>query len=402
VVEGNMAVIREGLEATKKVVYDDQAFVRAEKKTARRTDRGVVLSASMSRADGVASASFLDREYFDDVVASHFRDGTIAEAPVLPGTGLFMPAGSAAWKDKGLFRRNFPEFVADLCIGCMDCALVCPDAAIPNSVHNIHDLLLNAIRQVELSEPQRESLRGQVSALSDAVREIYRRTKTATPFHQIVEDAAAGIAAGNALLQSNFGKLVGPDSLNPPDKRGGKADRGQVISCQPVVSGRDTPEVLQPVEGALDTPAQFIETLAEAERVVPVAAIGNDRLSPALVKFLAQFGAVVGFVAEHAVGWLHAADQTLRDRAIVRFASGQEDGEKAPFSICECMDLRVAPSARAANSLLLFPPFPPDAERCALMCVESIICVSVDRPCPASSRNKFSQMPRRAQRTNRL
>src|SRR6185312_9317294 len=27
------------------------------------------------------------------------------------------------------------------------------------------------------------------------------------------------------------------------------------------------------------------------------------------------------------------------------------------------MDLRVAPSARAANSLLLFPPFPPAAER---------------------------------------
>ena len=39
-----------------------------------------------------------------------FRDGTIAEAPVLPGTGMFMPAGSAAWKDKGLFRRNVPEF----------------------------------------------------------------------------------------------------------------------------------------------------------------------------------------------------------------------------------------------------------------------------------------------------
>ena len=41
VVEGNMAVIREGLEATKNVDYDDPEFVRAEKATARRTDRGV-------------------------------------------------------------------------------------------------------------------------------------------------------------------------------------------------------------------------------------------------------------------------------------------------------------------------------------------------------------------------
>ena len=57
-----------------------------------------------------APSGFLDAEYFDDVMASAFRDGTIAEAPVMPGVGLFMPAGSAAFKDKGLFRRNVPEF----------------------------------------------------------------------------------------------------------------------------------------------------------------------------------------------------------------------------------------------------------------------------------------------------
>jgi len=95
-------------------------------------------------------------------------------------------------------------------------------------------------------------------------------------------------------------------------------------------------------------------------------------------------------------------DQTLRDRTIVRLTASQKDSEKPSFSICECVYLRVAPSARAANSLLLLPPFPPAAERCALTCVESIICVAVDRPLPASSRKRFSQMPRRAQRTKRL
>jgi pyruvate-ferredoxin/flavodoxin oxidoreductase len=216
VVEGNMAVIREGLEATKKVDYDDPAFVRTETTTARRTGRGVMLSASMSRPDGgAASARFFDREYFDDVVASHFRDGSIAEAPVLPGTGLFMPAGSAAWKDKGLFRRSVPEFVAELCIGCMDCALVCPDAAIPNSVHNVHDLLLTAIGEADFTEPQRETLQGHVFALSDKVHEIYRRTKAATPFHKVVADAAADIAAENVILHSHFSKLVDVLSTYP-------------------------------------------------------------------------------------------------------------------------------------------------------------------------------------------
>ena len=116
----------------------------------------------------------------------------------------------------------------------------------------------------------------------------------------------------------------------------------------------------------------------------------------------AQLGAIVGFVAEHPFRRLHSANEALCDRAIVRFTSGQQDGDKAPFNICECVYLRVAPSTRAANSLLLLPPFPPAAERCAFTCVESIICVSLDRPLPASSRNRFSQTPRRAQRTKRL
>src|SRR5262249_33300190 len=118
-------------------------------------------------------------------------------------------------------------------------------------------------------------------------------------------------------------------------------------------SGLRAPEVLQPVERILDAPAQLVETLAEAERLVPVAAIWNVRLGSALIQFLAQFGAVVSLVAEQPFRRLHSADQALRDRAIMRFAAGQQDGNKAPFSICECVNLRVAPAARAANSLLL-------------------------------------------------
>ena len=42
---------------------------------------------------------------------------------------------------------------------------------------------------------------------------------------------------------------------------------------------------------------------------------------------------------------------------IVRLTAGQQNGEEAPLSICKCVYLRVAPSARAANSLLLLPPY---------------------------------------------
>jgi len=52
----------------------------------------------------------------------------------------------------------------------------------------------------------------------------------------------------------------------------------------------------------------------------------------------------------------------------VCFAASQQNRDQAPFSICECMDLCVAPSARAANTLLLLPLFlrlPSDALLCA-------------------------------------
>jgi hypothetical protein len=112
-------------------------------------------------------------------------------------------------------------------------------------------------------------------------------------------------------------------------------------------------------------------------------AIWNDRLGSAFVQVFAQLAAIAGFVAEHPFRQLHSANEALCNRAVVCFTSGQQDGDKAPFNICECVNLRVAPSMQAANSPLLLLPFPPAAERCAFTCVESIICVSVGSTVPS-------------------
>ncbi|MDK9696516.1 MAG: 2-oxoacid:acceptor oxidoreductase family protein [Siculibacillus sp.] len=201
VVEGNMAVIRDGLAATVKVDYEAAAFLEIDAAPAKSADRTVALSARLEHATRcVAEAGFLDQDYYDDVVAMPFREGSIADAPVLPGTGLFMPAASAAFKDKGLFRRTVPEFVADLCTGCAECALVCPDAAIPNTVHEIHDLILTAIARSGATEAQQGVLRAHVFALANTVREALRNTKEAPALADLFRTAAAELGDDDPVL----------------------------------------------------------------------------------------------------------------------------------------------------------------------------------------------------------
>jgi pyruvate-ferredoxin/flavodoxin oxidoreductase len=209
VVEGNMAVIQDGLKAIRPLDYTQPEFAEAEKVAGQGTQRSVAISASMCRVGQTpAPSGFLDAEYFDEVMASAFRDGTIAEAPVMPGVGLFIPAGSAAFKDKGMFRRNVPEFIADLCTGCMECALVCPDAAIPNTAHDIRDLMTTAIRQLDIAESQREALRREVYPLADAVREVYRNEKDPPPFHEIVQHAAEKLDVENPVTRGHLTRLA--------------------------------------------------------------------------------------------------------------------------------------------------------------------------------------------------
>src|SRR5512139_165124 len=209
VVEGNLAVMREGLEATRRVDYDAPEFVAADAEPRARAKRGVAVSAHMCRVGGASpEGGFFDRDYYEQMVAAPFREGTVAEAPVLPGTGMFMPAGSAAWKDKGLFRRDVPEFVPDACTGCMECTLVCPDGAIPNTVHDLHDLLQTGIRQLDLPAAQRSELQAQVYPLTEAVREKYKGTKENPPLHEVVAAAATSLDGANATVRRNVAALA--------------------------------------------------------------------------------------------------------------------------------------------------------------------------------------------------
>jgi pyruvate-ferredoxin/flavodoxin oxidoreductase len=196
VVAGNMAVIDDGAAATVAVDYNAPEFVAADAAAQAPALRGLAMATALVPATlANAPVGLFDPAYYEDLTARPFRDGSIGEAPVLPGAGLFMPPATGLAKNKGIFRRAAPVFDPAKCTACLECALACPDSAIPNQAHELHDLLLAAIAAVpELPAPQRDRLQGLAVAWSTAIRRQLLADSKARDLPQLALRAAAGLA----------------------------------------------------------------------------------------------------------------------------------------------------------------------------------------------------------------
>ncbi len=239
VVESNMKVVTEGLQATRKIDYSTTPFREAEKlaaivavtvSEAENGSYGVEISAAMSGVSGcTANNGVFDSTYFNNILSDRIKDGSIGEAPVMPGSGLFMPVATAAWRDKGMFRLEVPTYTAHLCTGCMECAIVCPDAAIPNTVHDIHDLLLTAINKLNITKQHKSQMTNQVFPLTKTIRDIYRNliNKDNTSFSEIVNLSLASLETDNVSLTRDFEKMI------------------EVLECFPVAKTRPFFDVME-------------------------------------------------------------------------------------------------------------------------------------------------------------
>ncbi|NDR59455.1 2-oxoacid:acceptor oxidoreductase family protein [Aliiruegeria sabulilitoris] len=216
VVDGNMAVIRDGAAATVRVDYTAPEFVEVTAKADIAPHFSSAISGNMCRiAQDSSSAGLFDAEYFEETVGRPTREGTVGEAPVLPGVGMFMPSGTAAARDKGLFRRDVPVLDPSLCTGCLECTMVCPDAAIPATVVDIDDLLKTALKEIEMPAAQRETVRDHIRDIGANVRAAYLASKEAKGFGQLVSEVVDSIEVESAVVKRNLKLMAEGAALLP-------------------------------------------------------------------------------------------------------------------------------------------------------------------------------------------
>ena len=138
---------------------------------------------------------------------------------------------------------------------------------------------------------------------------------------------------------------------------------GQEIPGELVVSGGDATEVLEPAEAAFDDISAFVGAFVEAMDDDTVGLVRNDGLCAATNDFVAKVVAVIPFIGEERAHGRRERQNIGRCRDIGILAWGQMQDDRPAERIAQRMDFCRAAPARAADCLIVLPPFPPEAHR---------------------------------------
>lgn len=137
----------------------------------------------------------------------------------------------------------------------------------------------------------------------------------------------------------------------------------QEISGELVVSGGDAAEVLEPTEAALDDISTSVGAFVEAMDDDAVGLVGDYGLGAATNDFAAKVVAVISFISEERAHGRRERQNIGRRRDIGILAWGQMQDDRPAERITQRMDFCRAAAARAADCLIVLPPFPPEAHR---------------------------------------
>lgn len=137
----------------------------------------------------------------------------------------------------------------------------------------------------------------------------------------------------------------------------------QEVSGELVVASCDAAKILEAAKAALDGVAALVGSLVERMDDNSIGFVGNDRRCAVFDDLGAQPVAVVALVGEKLRHqWRERQDIGCRGNVGI-LARGQVKDDRPAERIAQPVDLGRAPTARAADGLILLPPFPPEAQR---------------------------------------
>jgi hypothetical protein len=114
------------------------------------------------------------------------------------------------------------------------------------------------------------------------------------------------------------------------------------------------------VEANLDEVANPIELAIKRQRSLALGLRVNDSLDASRLDLLAELVRVVTGIADESAA-VSVVEELSSGHHLVALARRQRDVERPAFRVDDRVDFGRKTSTRASQSILLDPPFPPDA-----------------------------------------
>ena len=211
VVASNMRVMRAGMERVSPVPYGpvdapDRSDMRGVvfKPLSEECGMSCVMPAAQHARIPLAQTATYDAEF-------RAGKGYFQPASVLASVGM-LAAATGAGASKYVARRRTPVWNAEKCTQCLECIVVCPDTALPNTAQDLGDVLRTSVRQYVADAAGRESLLAKLKTLEDRVRAQMNAAvaaKQTTPFAQIVQRELEALEGLPAQARAELGAILG-------------------------------------------------------------------------------------------------------------------------------------------------------------------------------------------------
>ena len=190
--------------------------------------------------------------------------------------------------------------------------------------------------------------------------------------------------------------------MSPPGYGGSNKDASEEVSGELVVTGGDATEILETAEHAFDQVTVSIGVGVMGDERLSTPDRGDDSLDPLVREKVAQSVRVVSLIGDELQNRSGGLDEGGSHHDVMCVTGAQKQDPRMSVRIGQRVDLGRAPAARAADRFAVRPPFPPPADRWALMIELSIATVPVIPVDPVSASNISNQIPWRLHRLNRL